>query len=178
MLKMIVKGIGLDSNSGQPVLVLTDLNKSRALPILIGAAEASSISQGLSRKQVERPLTHDLILNTIEALGYEVKRVDLVDERDGAYIACIVLSLTQEEPLEGDAEEFLAEEVVIDARPSDAIALAVRDDVPIYVHEGLILNGSIAIDVERDQAEKDEFSKFVAELKPSDFRMPDKENQA
>ncbi|MCA9813541.1 MAG: bifunctional nuclease family protein [Candidatus Obscuribacterales bacterium] len=171
MLQMIVKGIGLDTSSGQPILVLTDKNKVRALPILIGAAEASSISYGLAKTQVERPLTHDLMLNTIKQLGYKASRVDLNDEKNGAYIASIVL-----EPLKQGKRK--PKTVVIDARPSDAIAMAVRDDIPIYVHESLILSGSIAIDEEKDQADKDEFSKFVESVKPSDFKLSEEESSS
>lgn len=169
MLQMVVRGIGLDANSGQPVLVLTDKNRCRALPILIGASEASSISFGLSKTQVERPLTHDLLLSTIQKLGYKVSRVDLNGEQNGAYLASITLRLLK--PRKSEVRTSKKSLITIDARPSDAIAMAVREDIPIFVHESLILNSSIAIDEERDRAEKDEFSKFIAQVKPSDFKL-------
>ncbi len=109
--------------SVQHFVLLTD--GSRKLPIAIGGFEATAISFHLSNHQPDRPMTHDLIKKMIERLGGDVVRIDIDDFLGSTYYAKIMLRSGKEE-------------MVIDSRPSDAIAIAVRADAPIYVAEGIL----------------------------------------
>ncbi len=161
MIKMSVAGIALDPNSAQPIVVLNDETRQRGLPIWIGAMEARAISLALSGMKVSRPMTHDLLLNIIHALDSEVEHIEIDKLEDSIYRATIKLTTKDSDDSELDAERF------IDARPSDAIALAVAVGCPILVAEGL----ELVID---DGEELDaQFKEFVRDVKASDFgRIP------
>jgi bifunctional DNase/RNase len=117
---MKVFGLALDEDSQVPVLILKDEEEAKTLPIWIGAMEAMAISLTLNNVDLPRPMTHDLLLSSIKTLEAEVIRVDVVALKEGTYYAEI---------------EVKAGEAVkrIDSRPSDAIALALRAEAPIYV---------------------------------------------
>ncbi len=164
--EMFVAGIALDPRSGQPIVVLNDSGMTRALPIWIGAAEANAIARALNGIKVERPMSHDLMLNMIEGLNYKVKHIEINDTVSNVYLATIALILIVPDT---------GEEVVkpIDARPSDAIALALRAKAPIYVSAKIIAENTVPMQVEgREDAEDDEFKKFLRGLKASDFKLP------
>ena len=162
MLEMIVGGLGFDERTGQPILVLSDREKRRALPIWIGQAEAIAISNGLEKVTGGRPLTHDLMLNVIEELGYEVERVEITALENHAYKASLnLVSRTRTQKKKKS----------MDARPSDAIAIAVRANVPIFAAEALIKEGSIFIDEETEERDAEEFKKFVETVNASDFKL-------
>jgi hypothetical protein len=120
MILMKVFGLALDEDSQVPVLILKDEEEAKTLPIWIGAMEAMAISLTLNNVDLPRPMTHDLLLSSIKTLEAEVIRVDVVALKEGTYYAEI---------------EVKAGEAVkrIDSRPSDAIALALRAEAPIYV---------------------------------------------
>lgn len=125
MVEMKVYGLALDEDSQVPVLVLKDLDGNSALPIWIGAMEAMAISLALNGVSLPRPMTHDLLLNSLEALSAKVVGVDVVSLTDGTYYAEI--QVQQGETLRR-----------VDCRPSDGIALALRAEAPIFVHEDVI----------------------------------------
>ena len=162
MMEMIVGGLTVDYRTGQPIVVLADKDKRRALPIWIGVAEALAISQGLAKEDCGRPMTHDLFLNALDELGYTVKQVDLNEIHDSTFFATIRLSPAREDA--GDLK-------VLDARPSDAIAIALRVGATIYATEEVMLKASLSLDVERDEAEEREFKDFLHNVKPSDFKL-------
>lgn len=168
MIEMFVAGIALDARSGQPIVVLNDQTKRRALPIWIGMAEASAISRALDNYKPERPMTHDLLLNVITSLGYKVKQVEINELSSNTYFATIQLQLN--EPATPGAESI---ETIkpIDSRPSDAIALALRAKAPIFVSAQVVADGTIPADFEKDEAEAQEFKKFIEGLKASDFKL-------
>ena len=112
--------------AGSPAVVLQDTTKGRILPIFVGPAEALAIQRGLKGDPIPRPLTHDLLLLAIEALGGRVKRVVITDLKKSVYYAEIWIQ-RDSEPLK------------LDARPSDAIALALRAGAPILVREEVFL---------------------------------------
>lgn len=163
MIEMFVAGIALDARSGQPIVVLNDPTKRRALPIWIGMAEASAISRALDNFKPERPMTHDLLLNVIQSLGYKVKQVDINELSSNTYFATIQLQIN-------DPTNQLETIKPIDSRPSDAIALALRAKAPIFVSAQVVADGTIPADFEKDEAEAQEFKKFVDGLKASDFK--------
>lgn len=163
MIEMFVAGIALDARSGQPIVVLNDPTKRRALPIWIGMAEASAISRALDNHKPERPMTHDLLLNVIQSLGYKVKQVEINELSSNTYFATIQLQIN-------DPTNQLETLKPIDSRPSDAIALALRAKAPIFVSAQVVADGTIPADFEKDEAEAEEFKKFVDNLKASDFK--------
>ena len=157
MIKMRVMGIALDTRTGSPIVVLHDKDNRKALPIWIGSAEASAIIRKIENLQVLRPMTHDLIINIIEQTGYKLEKAELDDVEKDTYYASLVLTK--------DGEE----EVRIDCRPSDAIAVAIRVDAPIYVSAAVLATGAVSTDPSKDEEEAQEFKDFVQNLKPSDF---------
>lgn len=126
--------VALSSSESQPenyVLILEDLEQQRRIPIIIGAPEAQSIAIAMEQMQPARPLTHDLLKNVIGALGGILKEVVIHQLVEGVFYARLVLQKNDGAVLE------------IDARASDAIALAVRCGVPVFSFENIILNAGI-----------------------------------
>ncbi len=163
MIEMHVKGIALDARNGHPIVVLNDSTERRALPIWIGVAEAQAISKALDNHKPERPMTHDLLLNVILALGYKIDRIEINELSANTYFATIRLVL-DDKRIDGAK--------AIDSRPSDAIALALRAKAPIFVSAQVVADGTIPADLERDEEETKEFKKFIDNLKASDFKKP------
>lgn len=162
---MKVMGIALDTRTGSPIVVLHDKDNRKALPIWIGSAEASAIIRKIENLNVARPMTHDLIVNLIEKTGYTLDRVEINDVEKETYFATLFLK--------DDNDNFIE----IDSRPSDAIAIAIRVDAPIFVTANVLSNGSVSTDTAKDEEEAQEFKNFIQSIKPSDFAklMKDRE---
>jgi len=158
MIEMQVMGIAIDTKTGSPIVVLNDTEKRRALPIWIGQAEASAIIRQLENIKTPRPMTHDLISNLLELACFEVEKIEINDYTDTTYYATIILKDKKGGKLE------------IDARPSDAVTIALKHKAPVFVTPNVIANGTISTDEERDEQESEEFKKFVNNIKPSDFK--------
>jgi bifunctional DNase/RNase len=157
MIEMKVMGIALDTRTGSPIVVLHDTDNRKALPIWIGSAEASAIIRKIENISVSRPMTHDLIVNFIKQTGYEIDRIEINDVEKETYFAIIYLT---------DKENKVIE---IDARPSDAIAVAIRAEAPIFVTANVLANGAVSCDSAKDEEEAKEFRDFIQTIKPSDF---------
>ncbi len=157
MIEMKVMGIALDTRTGSPIVVLQDQENRKALPIWIGSAEASAIIRKIENLKVARPMTHDLFINMIEKTGYTLDRIEINDVEKETYYAKLFISDKDGETVE------------IDARPSDAIAIAIRVDAPIFVAPNVLSNGTVSTDLAKDEEEAKEFKKFVQTIKPSDF---------
>ncbi|MGD8238431.1 MAG: bifunctional nuclease family protein [Armatimonadota bacterium] len=142
MVEMLVRNVGLDF-TGKPVVMLADKQERRLLPIWIGSFEANAIAAGLREEKMERPFTHDLLHAVIANLGHDVARIVVTDLKDGTYYATVILAQ------DGTTTE-------VDARPSDAIALAIRASAPIFVSEDVLDKASIL----SDDAEEDEVEQF------------------
>lgn len=163
MIEVRIASLNADAATGQPIVLLKPLEDEllgrdgRMLPIWIGHPEATAILLALEGEEFPRPLTHDLLNNVIDALGATVMRVAVTRLEEGTYYAEIVL----------DAG---AREVVLDARPSDSIALAVRCGCPIYVAEDVFLEAAVRIETEEDvEEELRRFREFLDHVDPSDF---------
>ena len=156
MIEMKVMGIALDTRTGSPIVVLHDLDNRRALPIWIGSAEASAIIRKIEKLSVTRPMTHDLIVDIVKQTGYSVDRVEINDVEKETYYATIFLTNGEKE-------------ITIDSRPSDAIAVAMRAEAPIFVTANVLMNGSVSTDTAKDEEEAQEFKDFIQNIKPSDF---------
>jgi len=157
MIEMKVMGIALDTRTGSPIIVLNDLENRKALPIWIGSAEASSIIRKIENIPSSRPLTHDLFLSFANNLGAEITKVEINDVDEQTYFSSIFLVNKE------------GREIEIDSRPSDAIAIAIRANVPIYVAAAVIADGAISTDSTKDEEEAREFRNFIKDIKPSDF---------
>lgn len=124
--EVIVFGLSTTSTSaGGYALILKDINSNKRVPIIIGGAEAHAIALELEGYSVPRPLTHDLLKNVITALGGIVTEVNIIDLRDNTFFANIII-------------EQSGLNIEIDARPSDAIALALRTNSPIYIYDNVL----------------------------------------
>ena len=155
MRKMKVDKLGIDLLSHDPVVILKDIEGKRYLPILIGPFEATAIALALEGTPIPRPLSHDLMKSIIEALKAKVLRVVIHDIHENTFYAKIVL-------------ESGGNNLEIDARPSDSIALALRTNAPIFVSERIILEETVLEPRAEDREEK-MFKKYIENLKPADF---------
>jgi hypothetical protein len=121
-----IRGLMMDPNSGTPIVILKDVNSETLLPIWVGAYEANAIALEIEKIATQRPMTHDLLRNLIVEMGARVERVVVTELRDNTFFAVI--------EMRSNSGDFM----MLDSRPSDAIALALRADCPIYVNEEVI----------------------------------------
>ena len=156
MIEMKVAGIALDAGTRSPIVLLKDTTDRRALPIFIGQDQARAIINALERQMPPRPLTHDLMVNIMSAWEMVLERVVIHSLQDNTFYA--ILTIRQ-----GDTKKD------IDARPSDAIALAIRTGTPIWVMEEVVADASIPVDRDADEEERKAFRNFLSNLRPEDF---------
>lgn len=170
MIEMRVVGVRVEMPHQQPILVLKELAGPRSLPIMIGSGEATAIAMHLQGMVPPRPMTHDLFKDSLSALGRTLTQVRVVDFRDGTFYGELVF----------DAD------VTVSARPSDAIALAVRCEVPVFVADAVLDEAGIVIpeagsDAEGSdddasatpitdpESEMERFREFLDNVSPEDF---------
>ncbi|MEM7795846.1 MAG: bifunctional nuclease family protein [Cyanobacteria bacterium P01_C01_bin.118] len=156
MIEMKVAGIALDAVSRNPVILLRDESERRALPIFISNEQARAIIVALENEEPVRPMTHDLFSNLLDDWELALDRVVIHSLKDNTFYATMTLK-------QGEVTKEL------DARPSDAISIALRMGAPIWVMEEVVADASIPVDREADEAEKEAFRDFVSNLSPSDF---------
>jgi bifunctional DNase/RNase len=158
MQEMSIYGVSFDMVGKQPIVLLKTQSGNKFLPIWIGSTEASAILMKLQGVETPRPMTHDLLSDTIAQLNAEVSRVTVTDLRENTFIATITVR--------GEAGE-----IEIDARPSDALALAVRVDAPIYVDDKVIEDSALEFTEDVDDADDvvERFKEFLDDVTPDDF---------
>ena len=156
MIEMKVAGIALDAATRSPIVLLKDGTDRRALPIYIGQDQAKAIISALENQTPPRPLTHDLFVNLMESWEMTLDRIVIHSLQDNTFYAVLVVH-------QGEAKRE------IDARPSDAIAIAIRTNSPIWVMEEVIADASIPVDRDADEAERRAFREFLDQLSPEDF---------
>ena len=165
MVEVVIHSLGVEQSTSQPVIVLRATKDDRMLPIWIGEPEARAILMNFEEVPAPRPMTHDLLHNTIHALGFRVQRVEITDLQETTFFANIVL-------FDG------TNTVELDARPSDSIALAVRAECPIFVDDEVMETASremlpdddFGTDQDTDrEVELEEFREFLAHVDPEDF---------
>lgn len=163
MVEMRVRGLAVDANTRQPVVILMDLTETRFLPIWIGVFEADAILLALEEIKVPRPATHDLMKVLIQTLDAHLVRVVVhaLEDKSSTYFANLVLT-----------RGSLPQEIEVDARPSDSIALALRLAAPIFVAEDVLARSSVQ-DKAKINKEMEDFRKFLADVKPGDFARYD-----
>ncbi|AFY70907.1 protein of unknown function DUF151 [Thalassoporum mexicanum PCC 7367] len=156
MIEMKVAGIAIDAVSRNPIVLLRDVADRRALPIWIGEAEAKAIVSALDPKPLARPMTHDLLTSILDNMGAALERIVIHSLKNSTFYALLTVK-------QGESKKE------IDARPSDAIALALRAQCPIWVMEEVISEASIPVDQDADEAERRAFREFLSDISPEDF---------
>jgi bifunctional DNase/RNase len=157
MLEMKVRGLTLDPLSNMALVILRDLEGTKALPIWVGIPEANAIALEIEQVPTPRPMTHDLIKNLLEGIHATVTRVVVNDLKDSTFYATVTLSLG-------------GQEYHIDSRPSDAIAIALRVKAPIYVTLDVIERaGSIDLSTQNVAEDTDKLKEWLENIKPEDF---------
>ena len=137
-----IRALMMDPNSGTPIIILKDVQSDTMLPIWVGAYEANAIALEIEKIAPPRPMTHDLLRNLIVELGLKVDRVVVTSLRENTFYAVIELASETGEPMR------------LDSRPSDAIALALRADCPIYVDLEVIQASRNTIATDEESAEE------------------------
>ena len=153
--KMTIVGVRVELPANQPIVLLQEDDGDRFLPIWIGGFEATAIAFALQGVETPRPMTHDLFTNVLEDLAVKMEQVVINDLVEGTFYAEITMSLN-------GAQHRMS------ARPSDAIALAVRMEVPIFAEEKVLEEAGIPMEVpEEDEIER--FRDFLDHVEPQDF---------
>lgn len=153
--EMTVKGLTLDPLTNMPIVILKDMEDKRVLPIWIGLFEANAIALELEKIPTPRPMTHDLIKDIITGLDATVSKIVVNDLKNNTFYAVIHITLN-------------GNNVVVDSRPSDAIALALRIGAPIYVSADVV-NKARSIDMTKESEDSDQLKEWLENLKPEDF---------
>jgi hypothetical protein len=154
-IEMTIKGLMVDPITNMPIVILRDKEGHKVLPIWVGIFEANAIALQIENIATPRPMTHDLLRNVIQDLKASVQKIVVSDLQENTFYALIYLSLN------GDT-------LAIDARPSDAIALALRTKAPIFVEEAVIDNAK-TMDPTSDKADADRLHKWLDSLDPDDL---------
>jgi uncharacterized protein len=155
MIELNLVGVRVELPSNQPIVLLKEREGERYLPIWIGAMEATAIAFALQGIVTQRPMTHDLLKNVLEEVEVHVERIVITELKDGTFYAVIQMSRN------GTRYE-------VSSRPSDAIALAVRVNVPIFASEDVLSEASILIRDDEEQ-EVEKFREFLDQVSPEDF---------
>ena len=155
MKRLEVVGVRVEVPSNQPIVLLREQGGERFLPIWIGAVEATAIAFASGGVQPPRPLTHDLFRDVIVGLGATLTAVELTEIKEGVFYAELLLTSPNGEQR-------------ISARPSDAIALAVRTEAPIFASDELLAEAGIEI-AEQAEDEVEKFREFLDQVSPDDF---------
>ncbi len=153
---MEIKGLMMDPRSNVPIVVLRNEEKSKILPIWIGLFEANAIALQLDGFEPPRPMTHDLMLNLIEELGATVVRISITGLEENTFFARIHLALANNE------------ELSVDSRPSDAIALALRAEAPLLISDN-VLEQALNDESEEELSDDEKLKKWLEEINPEDL---------
>ncbi len=154
-IRMEIKGLMLDPTSNVPIVILRDAESELFLPIWIGGFEAHAIALKIEGVEVPRPLTHDLLRSVVENLGAVVEKIVISDLRENTFFALI--HLVHESGT-----------LAVDSRPSDAIALALRAEAPIFVLKS-VLDKAQAVDLATQASDEEKLRKWLEEISPEDL---------
>ena len=158
MYEMVIYGVSFDLVGKQPIVLLKTADGNKFLPIWIGHPEAAAILMKLQGASTPRPMTHDLVADMLGELGAQVVRITVTELKENTFYASITISVN-------------GSELEIDSRPSDAIALAVRADAPIFAAESVIEESAIEFEGEEVNEEEivSEFKAFLENVTPDEF---------
>jgi bifunctional DNase/RNase len=155
LIEMTIKGLMVDPITNTPIVILKDKDGDRVLPIWVGVFEANAIALQIENVATPRPMTHDLLRNIITDLDGRVDRIVVSDLKDNTFFALIHLTVK-------------GEGIAVDARPSDAIALALRTRAPILVEEAVIDNAK-TVDFGSERLDNDKVQKWLESLDPAEL---------
>jgi bifunctional DNase/RNase len=169
MQEMLIYGVSFDLVGKQPIVLLKTADGNKFLPIWIGHPEAAAILMKLQSQAPPRPMTHDLLSDMLEQLGAQIVRITVTELRENTFYAQITLQQD-------------GGEIEIDSRPSDAIALAIRAEAPIFAADRVIEESAIEfegeeIDQDRLDEEVAKFRNFLDEVTPEDFADVEEEEE-
>jgi uncharacterized protein len=166
MIEMVIYGVSFDLVGKQPIVLLKTADGNKFLPIWIGHPEAAAILMRLQGASTPRPMTHDLVTDMLEQLDAQVTRITVTELKENTFYASITVAQN-------------GSEVEIDSRPSDAIALAVRAEAPIYANERVIEESAIEFEGEEVNEEEivDEFRKFLDDVSPDQFAVEEDDGE-
>ena len=154
-IEMTIKGLMVDPITNMPIIILRDKEGQKVLPIWVGIFEANAIALQIENIPTPRPMTHDLLRNVIQDLKASVQKIVVCDLQENTFYALIYLTVN-------------GNTLAIDARPSDAIALALRTRAPIFV-EDTVIDHAKAVDQSPDRADADRLQKWLENLDPDDL---------
>lgn len=155
LIEMSIKGLMLDPVSNMPIVLLRDADNQRVLPIWVGPVEASAIALQVENVATPRPMTHDLLWHLLTELGATLERVVIADLRESTFYAYLELHRGEET-------------IYIDARPSDAIALAIRTKSPVFV-DTKVLDRASTLEGTPDNMDRDRLQKWLESLDPDEL---------
>jgi uncharacterized protein len=155
LVEMSIRGLMVDPATSMPIVVLRDADNQRVLPIWVGPVEANAIAMQIENIAPPRPMTHDLLRQLLTELGATLERVLITDLKDNTFFAYLELK-------RGD------ETLLIDSRPSDALALSVRTRARIFVHTR-VLTEARAVDLSPDQPDQERLQRWLESLDPDDL---------
>jgi uncharacterized protein len=155
LIEMHIKGLMLDPVTNVPIVVLKDSENQRALPIWVGPVEANAIALQVENVAPPRPMTHDLFRRLLGALGASVSRVVIAELRGSTYYAYLEI-------------EKGGERLCVDARPSDALAIALRTGAPVFVTPS-VLDQARSLEVSSEQADQERLQRWLESLDPDDM---------
>jgi hypothetical protein len=169
MQEMLIYGVSFDLVGKQPIVLLKTADGNKFLPIWIGHPEAAAILMKLQSQAPPRPMTHDLLSDVLEQLGAQITRITVTELRENTFYAQITIQQD-------------GGEIEIDSRPSDAIALAIRAEAPIFAADRVIEESAIEfegeeIDQDRLDEEVAKFRNFLDEVTPEDFAVEEEEEE-
>src|SRR5277367_2091173 len=154
-IEMKIRGLMVDPSTNAPIVILKDVAGDAVLPIWVGPVEATAIWLEVEKTSTARPMTHDLLKNLIYGLNAEIQRIVVTELKDDTFYAVIWM-------------EQNGEAVALDARPSDAIALALRADCPIFVHED-VLKAAKVVPNTADSRPAEELQRWLENLNDEDM---------
>ena len=154
-LQVEIKGLMLDPSSNVPIVILRDIQSQLFLPIWIGVFEANAIALRLEGIDPPRPMTHDLLRSVVDQLGGTVEKIVISDLRESTFFAMIHVRNN-------------SSSLAIDARPSDAIALALRTEAPIFVLRS-VLDKAQAVDLAAEASDEEKLKKWLEEISPEEL---------
>ena len=155
LIEMSIKGLMVDPITNMPIVILRDPDNQRVLPIWVGPVEANAIALQIENVAPPRPMTHDLLKNVLAELGARLVRVIIASLRDNTFYAYLEL-------------ERGGEVLLVDARPSDAIALCLRTKTPVFV-EAHVLEQAKSVDATSETADQERIQRWLESLDPDDL---------
>ncbi len=155
LIEMTIKGLMIDPITNMPIIILRDKDGQRVLPIWVGVFEANAIALQIENVATPRPMTHDLLRNVIQDLQARITKIVVSDLKENTFFALIYLQRN-------------GEAIVVDARPSDAIALALRARAPIFV-EDAVIDSARSLDISPEKADSERLQKWLESLDPDDL---------